>query len=342
MLPYRRESPALPRCPVRGGRVVHGPQFAYCPSPQGRCPQPSSSSSSPSPCRVQPCRVQLCFWPDPGPGSARLSCTGGPLQGCGHNAGAPSSQLCTGCRVPTPAPSPSVRCLALTMASPAPAPPGAWARAGSGTSWIRCPGRGPGWAWMSCRSQVRPPGGGYTGWGAPQRPARGTQRGLGVPGDPQLCPWDWQQFLPTVPWGQSSCWHPSWTPSTVGCLPAGQTLSSLGFHGQRRGATGAVSTGRSRVGGDGGDTGSGGTAGDRSPVPPGAQEDGIGLWEPWELGPCCGRCLTLSLVLRRAGVLGQSPVHLCLPSQGAPDVRVPVPLRVLPGRAQLCLPAGRR
>ncbi|NXV89215.1 NPT2A protein, partial [Calonectris borealis] len=34
MLPYRRESPALPRCPVRGGRVVHGPQFAYCPSPQ--------------------------------------------------------------------------------------------------------------------------------------------------------------------------------------------------------------------------------------------------------------------------------------------------------------------
>ncbi|KAM9603408.1 sodium-dependent phosphate transport protein 2A isoform 5-T5 [Morphnus guianensis] len=34
MLPYRRESPALPRCPVRGGRVIHGPQFAYCPSPQ--------------------------------------------------------------------------------------------------------------------------------------------------------------------------------------------------------------------------------------------------------------------------------------------------------------------
>ncbi|NWQ93283.1 NPT2A protein, partial [Burhinus bistriatus] len=34
MLPYRRESPPLPRCPVRGGRVVHGPQFAYCPSPQ--------------------------------------------------------------------------------------------------------------------------------------------------------------------------------------------------------------------------------------------------------------------------------------------------------------------
>uniref|UniRef100_A0A8B9Z8K4 Sodium-dependent phosphate transport protein 2A n=1 Tax=Anas platyrhynchos TaxID=8839 RepID=A0A8B9Z8K4_ANAPL len=36
MLPYRRESPAMPRCPVRGGRVVHGPQFAYCPSPPGR------------------------------------------------------------------------------------------------------------------------------------------------------------------------------------------------------------------------------------------------------------------------------------------------------------------
>ncbi|NXE54280.1 NPT2A protein, partial [Casuarius casuarius] len=34
MLPYRRESPAMPRCPVRGGRVLHGPQFAYCPSPQ--------------------------------------------------------------------------------------------------------------------------------------------------------------------------------------------------------------------------------------------------------------------------------------------------------------------
>ncbi|NWX40370.1 NPT2A protein, partial [Steatornis caripensis] len=34
MLPYQRESPALPRCPVRAGRVVHTPQFAYCPSPQ--------------------------------------------------------------------------------------------------------------------------------------------------------------------------------------------------------------------------------------------------------------------------------------------------------------------
>ncbi|NXF06405.1 NPT2A protein, partial [Smithornis capensis] len=33
MLPYQRESPVLTRCPVRGGRVVHGPQFAYCPSP---------------------------------------------------------------------------------------------------------------------------------------------------------------------------------------------------------------------------------------------------------------------------------------------------------------------
>uniref|UniRef100_A0A8B9NCN4 Sodium-dependent phosphate transport protein 2A n=1 Tax=Accipiter nisus TaxID=211598 RepID=A0A8B9NCN4_9AVES len=64
MLPYRRESPALPRCPVRGGRVVHGPQFAYCPSPQGRCPQPSSSSSSsPSPCRVQLCLLLARPWP---------------------------------------------------------------------------------------------------------------------------------------------------------------------------------------------------------------------------------------------------------------------------------------
>ncbi|NXF29242.1 NPT2A protein, partial [Nyctibius bracteatus] len=34
MLPYRRESPALPHCPLQGGRLVHGPQFAYCPSPQ--------------------------------------------------------------------------------------------------------------------------------------------------------------------------------------------------------------------------------------------------------------------------------------------------------------------
>ncbi|NXR46926.1 NPT2A protein, partial [Hippolais icterina] len=35
MLPYRTESSVLPgRCPVQGGRVVHGPRFAYCPSPQ--------------------------------------------------------------------------------------------------------------------------------------------------------------------------------------------------------------------------------------------------------------------------------------------------------------------
>lgn len=40
MLSYRRESPAMPRCPVRGGRVVHGTPFAYCPSPQGRSPSP--------------------------------------------------------------------------------------------------------------------------------------------------------------------------------------------------------------------------------------------------------------------------------------------------------------
>lgn len=47
MLPYRTESPVLPgRCQVRTGRVVPGPQFAYCPSPQGKCLQPSSSSSS--------------------------------------------------------------------------------------------------------------------------------------------------------------------------------------------------------------------------------------------------------------------------------------------------------
>ncbi|XP_062463612.1 sodium-dependent phosphate transport protein 2A isoform X2 [Pezoporus occidentalis] len=40
------------------------------------------------------------------------------------------------------------------MASSVPAPRGACARAGSGTSWTRCPGRGPGLVWMSCRSQV--------------------------------------------------------------------------------------------------------------------------------------------------------------------------------------------
>uniref|UniRef100_A0A8C6YYA8 Sodium-dependent phosphate transport protein 2A n=1 Tax=Nothoprocta perdicaria TaxID=30464 RepID=A0A8C6YYA8_NOTPE len=34
MLPYRRESPAMGRCPLRGGRVLHGAPFAYCPSPQ--------------------------------------------------------------------------------------------------------------------------------------------------------------------------------------------------------------------------------------------------------------------------------------------------------------------
>lgn len=105
---------------------------------------------------------------------------------------------------------------------------------------------------------------------------------------------------------------------------------------------GEVGTRCSGVGGGGGDPGSGGTAGDTSSIPPGAWEDGVGLQEPGEPVLCHSRCLTLSLVLHRAGVLGQGPVHLCLPSQGAPDVRVPVPLRVLPGRAQLCLPAGRR
>uniref|UniRef100_A0A8B9ELY4 Sodium-dependent phosphate transport protein 2A n=1 Tax=Anser cygnoides TaxID=8845 RepID=A0A8B9ELY4_ANSCY len=43
------------------------------------------------------------------------------------------------------------------MASCAPAPRGGWWRAWSATSWTRCPGRGPGWAWTSCRSQVRSP-----------------------------------------------------------------------------------------------------------------------------------------------------------------------------------------
>ena len=216
MLPYRRESPALPRCPVRGGRVVHGPPFAYCPSPQGRCP-PSSSSSSPPPCPALLCR-----------GSPRGRC---------RNAGAPSPQLCTGCRVPTPAPSPSARCPALTMASRAPAPRGAWARAGSGTSWRRCPGRGPAWAWRSCRSQVRPPGSApqgtmHPGWGTPWRRAGGTQGGHGMPGEPRLCPQDWQQFPPTAPLCQSSRWHLGRTPSVVGCLPAGETLSSPGSQGQ--------------------------------------------------------------------------------------------------------------
>ncbi|NXX38779.1 NPT2A protein, partial [Tricholaema leucomelas] len=61
MLPYRRESPALPRCPVRGGRVVHGPQFAYCPSPQAlhRLPGahtcPFTVSAVPCPDHGYPC-----------------------------------------------------------------------------------------------------------------------------------------------------------------------------------------------------------------------------------------------------------------------------------------------
>ncbi|XP_040538450.1 sodium-dependent phosphate transport protein 2A isoform X4 [Gallus gallus] len=40
------------------------------------------------------------------------------------------------------------------MASCALAPRGDWWRAGSATSWMHCPGRGPAWAWRSCRSQV--------------------------------------------------------------------------------------------------------------------------------------------------------------------------------------------
>ncbi|NXG53768.1 NPT2A protein, partial [Psilopogon haemacephalus] len=61
MLPYRRESPALPRCPLRGGRVVHGPQFAYCPSPQAlhRLPAahtcPFTVSAVPCPDHGYPC-----------------------------------------------------------------------------------------------------------------------------------------------------------------------------------------------------------------------------------------------------------------------------------------------
>lgn len=67
MLPYRTESPVLPgRCAVQGARVVHGPQFAFCPSPRGRCPQPSSFSSSSSPgsalllARPGQCWAPLC------------------------------------------------------------------------------------------------------------------------------------------------------------------------------------------------------------------------------------------------------------------------------------------
>ena len=323
--------------------MVHGPQFAYCPSPQGRCPQPSSSSSS------SPLWAQLCFWPDPGPGGARHSSAGGSPQGQGCKVGAPSPQLCTGCRAPTPAPSPSARCLALTMASPAPAPPGAWARAGSGTSWTRCPGRGPGWAWMSCRSQVRPLGSGHTAPRLGSTPETCQRHPGGPRGARTVRCQESTSFVPGT--GSSSSPLPAVSVLVLapqpnpqrGGLPAGGGDPQLpGVPRAEARGTGAVGTRHSRVGGDGGDPGSGGTAGDTSPIPPGTREDGIGLREPGEPGPCRGQCLTLSLVLRRAGVLGQGPVHLCLPSQGAPDVRVPVPLRVLPGRAQLCLPASRR
>ncbi|NXH13242.1 NPT2A protein, partial [Bucco capensis] len=68
MLSYRRESPALPRCPVRGGRVVHGPQFTYCPSPQAlhrlpgghTCPFTVSAVPCPDhgfPCPASPGRL---------------------------------------------------------------------------------------------------------------------------------------------------------------------------------------------------------------------------------------------------------------------------------------------
>lgn len=162
-----------------------GPSSPTAPAPKVGAPSPSppplprhaglSSASGRTLARAVPCSA------------------GGSPQGWGHNTGAPSPQLCTGCRVPTPAPSPSVRCLALTMASPALAPRGAWARAGSGTSWRRCPGRGPGWAWTSCRSQVRSPGGApqgtmHPGWGALCRPAGGTRGGMGCQESPSFAP----------------------------------------------------------------------------------------------------------------------------------------------------------
>lgn len=138
------------------------------------------------------------------------------------------------------------------MASCALAPRGDWWRAGSATSWMHCPGRGPAWAWRSCRSQVR---------------------------------------------------SSSTAPSKEG--------SGCGRCSVPRGAAG-------RAEGGGGDP------------------------RTWPGMRTRARRVTLSLVLRRAGLLGEGPVHLCLPSQGASDVWLPVPLRLLPGRAQLCFPAGRR
>lgn len=244
-----------------------------------------------------------------------------------------------------PVPSLSGQCLALTTASPAPARLGAWARAGSGTSWMCCPGRGPVWAWRSCRGQVRPPG-----WWAQRTPVEEHPRdlpevprgGLGVPGEPQLCPWDWQQFLLAALQCQFLCWHPSRTTSMAGCLLVRETLSSPGCCRESEGQYGWLARSAQVWEEMEGTQGVVAQLATQALSHQGAEEDGVGLWEPRDLGPRHGRCLTLSLVLRRAGVLGQGPVHLCLPSQGAPDVRVPVPLRVLPGRAQLCLPAGWR
>lgn len=66
MLPYHRESPVLPRCPVRAGRVVHGPQFAYCPSPQGRCPQSPRPPPLPHPAMLSSASGQILAQVVPG------------------------------------------------------------------------------------------------------------------------------------------------------------------------------------------------------------------------------------------------------------------------------------
>uniref|UniRef100_A0A8B9CEL8 Sodium-dependent phosphate transport protein 2A n=1 Tax=Anser brachyrhynchus TaxID=132585 RepID=A0A8B9CEL8_9AVES len=82
MLPYRRESLAMPRCPVRGGRVVHGPQFAYCPSPPGRSflllLLLTLQSSAPLPHAGQgpslaPCKDRAITWVPPLPSSAQAA-----------------------------------------------------------------------------------------------------------------------------------------------------------------------------------------------------------------------------------------------------------------------------
>ncbi|NWZ35208.1 NPT2A protein, partial [Brachypodius atriceps] len=66
MLPYRTESPVLPgRCAVQGARVVHGPQFAFCPSPRA-LPRLPGAHSCPFTVSALPC-------PDHG-----FSCPGSP------------------------------------------------------------------------------------------------------------------------------------------------------------------------------------------------------------------------------------------------------------------------